>query len=224
MDSKKDLQNNILSSLTAVAAGVLTEIIYNLLAENYYRVEMTEESIGIFQVSKLDNLIQIGIILGVFLLSWLLITCLLPVICYVLKSLFPHSRPKSSRKTILNTYREFKNDLLEIQEKLYYRGNLTDAERLALFCHLCCIITTMHKVFNFNKRAVKSAFRPNADDSTNDIGVRISSYEYRALIESAQTILSQLYRPAISEDALYSHDYDKAKNHLEELRACDPGK
>lgn len=52
MHSGSKDKSTIVTALTAVAAGILTDVLYNVIAENYYKAEIMEGSINIFKISK----------------------------------------------------------------------------------------------------------------------------------------------------------------------------
>ncbi len=222
MESKNIFKNgsNIARTLAAIVAGILTDMLYDVLTEDYFEGNITDKTVKIIKVNEHSILENICIIIILFVILWLFLSYIVPTIIYFISSLIPYNIPKTDRKKVLDTYKEFKNEVIELQNQLQNMNTQCECNYLLIFSDTCRVILELHKVFcskkEKNKNIIRSSFRTGS--TVNDIGKELSSYEFFAVLNMAKNILDLSYNNVQhNQDDLSTYDYTCILSYWEDL-------
>lgn len=215
INQRKKLAN----SLTAVAAGMLTDIIFDELTEADFTGKVENGEITLWGIDKFTFPTKVLIILGIFLGLWILFSYVIPVVGHFMKMQFAQNIPKISKNKILSTYKECKTSIDLLQEKVYNKNSAENS--IILFSEICFEIEKLHKVFcskkQLNKNRVKNMFRTGS--SIHDISRRISPYEYLAVINALDKLCQVTYSMCSKPvDRMIDSDYKRTTQLLSNLR------
>lgn len=212
--------NKIASALMAIAAGLLTDLLYDSLTEEYFEGQLIDCTIQINKIAEYTALEKICIIVSLFLSLWIILSYGIPLMIYCVNTLRYHNIPKFRREKVLKTYEECKNAILDLRKQVLDPIEEKDNVYVVIFKETCLLIVKLHKVFCSgklqNEIVVRNSFRIGC--TVNDIDIKISIYEYLAIIGIIQqTIeLSQSKAPIKLTEHL-NNDYNNILNYLEEL-------
>lgn len=188
-------RNKIASALTAVASGMLTDLIYDIIAAEYFEGQIIDGTIQIIKISQYNTFEKICLIIILFSFSWVLLSYCIPLISYFINLFRHYNIPKIDSEKLLNTYKECKEKIIELQERTQNAIN-TNNSYIIIFSDISLLIIRLHKLFcsgkEQNKNIIKASFRSNS--TVNDIDIRISLYEYIAIIDVSQNILQLSYK------------------------------
>lgn len=222
MESKNIFKNgsNIARTLAAIVAGILTDMLYDVLTEDHFEGNITDNTIKINKVNEHSILENICSIIILFVILWLILSYVVPTIIYIISSLKTYNIPKTDRKKVLDTYKEFKHEIIELQNQIQNMNAQCECNYLLIFSDTCRIILELHKVFcsdkEKNKNIVKSSFRTGS--TVNDIGKELSSYEFLAVLNMAKNILELSYNNVQhNADDLSTYDYTCILSYWEDL-------
>lgn len=211
--------NKVASAFTAVAAGMLTDMLYDLLAEEHFEGSVANETLEIIKINEYSVLQRICIIVFLFVFLWALFSYGIPLVGYWLNSLRTRNIPRLSKEEVSDRYKECKQEVIILQERTQ---NVTDPKaHLLLFNDTCQVIIKLHKVFCSGKKendnVVKNSFRTGS--TIYDIGTKLSLYEYLAITEILQEILTLSHNniPVDSGDLVES-DYKNILSFLKDLK------
>lgn len=70
-------------AISAVASGILTSLLYDQLANSHFEIIMQEGKTLLVPVSNRTFAFQFAIISGIFLISWLIISMIIPFAIYM---------------------------------------------------------------------------------------------------------------------------------------------
>ena len=208
-------------ALTAVVAGILTDLLYDVLAEESFQGTVINGTIQAIKISKFTIIERVVIILILFLFLWFLLSFLVPLLVYCIGSLRTHNIPKLSTEKVLDTYKECKHDIIILQETVKNMPKQQDDRYVIIFNNICLLILKLHNVFcskkKTNDRIVKNSFRTGA--TVDDMGVKLSSYEFLSIVNIAAQILalSQELAPG-DTNKLLTGDYANISGHLDDLK------
>lgn len=209
----------IANSLTAVAAGMLTDILFDILAEEHFEGTFTNGVIELFSISEYCFWEKCGFVLGIFLILWALLACGIPVIVYVISSWIPVKKTKISTDVVLSTYKNCRVELYSLEERAA-QGNISETDCYLLFTDICQLIVQLYNIFCSGKieniPSVKDAFRTGA--MIYDIGDKISSYEYLKIIDTLNSLFESTHKIIKHCNSnLQVSDYEEIKLFLDEL-------
>lgn len=213
--------NKVAYALTAVVAGILTDLLYDVLAEESFQGTLINGTIQVIRVSKFIIIERIIIILILFLLLWFLLSFLVPLLVYCIGSLRVYNIPKLSAEKVLDTYKECKHDIIILQETVKNMPTQQDDKYVIIFNNICLIILKLHNVFCSNKktneRIVKNSFRTGA--TVDDMGIKLSSYEFLSIVNIANQILILSLKLAPGDtNKLLNGDYANISKYLDDLK------
>lgn len=213
--------SRVASALITVAAGMLTDLLYDVLAEEHFEGQIIDSVVQIIKISEHTTLERICIIVVLFLLLWMFLSYGIPLVIYCVNSLRRHNIPRLDPEKVLSTYKDCKENVIDLQERV---RNMTEEQTSAyviVFSDACLVIARLHKVFcsgkEKNQSIIKNSFRSGA--TVNDIDVRLSPYEYLAIIDVIQKVLETSYSKVSGKvSELLDSDYDNMLRCLDDLK------
>lgn len=211
----------IARTLSAVVAGMLTDLLYDMLADEHFEGQILDGVIQINRISEYTTLQRIGIISVLFLALWVFFSYIVPLMSYCLYSLWHHNKPRINNKEVLNTYTECKEKIFILRERAQNMVKENDCACVVIFCDVCLLIGKLYNVFcsgkEQNERVIRNIFRTGS--TVNDMNNRLSSYEYLAIIDIIQNTLTLSYNNASQEPGgLLESDYNNMVSRLIELK------
>ena len=209
----------IANSLTAVAAGILTDILFDMLSNEHFKGTFTDTGVELFSISQYGFGEKCGIVFCVFLTLWLLLAYGIPAFSYVISSWRTAKKPKISTKVVLSTYKECREELISLEERVSQGSTLTACDYI-LFSDICRWIVRLYNIFcsekDRNIPSVKAAFRTGS--TVYDIDENISSYEYLEVIKSLNGMFDSVYNTIKTNNSkLLAYDYSQIRLILSKL-------
>lgn len=199
------------NSLTAVAAGILTDILFDMLSNEQFKGTFTDAGFELLSISQYDFGEKCGLVFCVFLILWLLLAYGIPAVLYVISSWTTTKKPKISTKTVLSTYKKCREELIILEERVN-QVNTLSASNYILFTDICQWIVRLYNIFCSDKDenipSVKAAFR--TDSTIYDVDENIPSYEYLEVIKSLNGMFDSVYKTIKANNSkLLAYDYSQ---------------
>lgn len=208
--------DNISSALYAVASSILTSALYDELSSVSYLLQETRQGRMAIPIGELGLGTKILIIGALFLAIWLTMWILFSVIPRTARRIKYRNIEPLSQQQIISQFKSAKQTILSLQNSavnpLLYADELATAIRslYMAFCpsrpELAC--------------TVKVAFR--IGDMADDIDQYISPYDYQALIDEAEKLVSRLRGKDDGSDELLHLDCAELSRRIRCLREA-PG-
>lgn len=209
----------IANSLTTVAAGMLTDIIVNILEEEHFEGTFKNDEISLFSINEYSFQQKCVFVIVVFLILWALLSYGLPIITYFFTSWIPVKKTKISTDTVLSTYQECRTELYFLVERVT-QGNLLEIDYCLFFTDVCQLIVKFYNIFCSGKAendlSVKDSFRTGG--MVYDIGNKISSYEYLIIVDTLRRLVDLTYKKIKDcNSELLVFDYTEITSLLDKL-------
>lgn len=178
--------DNISSALYAVASSILTSALYDELSNTTYSIQNDRQGTVIIPVSKLGLESKILITGALFFIIWMLLWVLFSVIPRAVQRIKYRNIEPYSQQEIISQFRSAKQTILSLQNSsinpVLYADELAAAIR-SLYMAFCPGRPEL-------AHTVKAAFR--IGNTPDDIGQYISPYDYQAVIDEAEILVSKL--------------------------------
>lgn len=213
--------NKVANALMAVVAGLLTDLLYDSLEEEYFEGQFTDGAIQIFKFAEHTTLEKICFIVTLFFLLWAFLSYGVPLVVYCVNALRYHNIPKINKEKVLDTYQECKSAILDLRKQVQDITEEKDSISVVIFKDACLLTTRLHKVFCSGKRQNESTIRNSFRESftVNDIDLKISIYEYLAIMDVIQQTVELSRNKAPDQiSKLLDSDCDHILSYLEELK------
>lgn len=212
---------NMLDATVAVASGLLTDIIYNEIFSFFEDIKaigpITEPMVvsGIILVSK------ILIVVFIFLVLFMLITYIFPFGIMFVDSQIIHKIPTIKTNETFSTYNNCKKQIIEVSKNIEAIDSLPKDNIIFLFTESLLTINKLHKSFihkdTVNQNIILDMFRKG---TFNNLGEKISGYEYNTLIDMLDKQFTSLYShiPIERKNELLCSDYKIARGYISDLK------
>lgn len=223
----KTSDSKLWASIAAVASGIITNLLYDLVSHtSYILLRQNSQYMIIPDNNNTKNTVfSIIIIILLFLFLWFSLIGIIQGLARIHRQFnFRKLEPLSQNKAVyvINTAKEQTFILLKT---LYTNQNqeIVSFENLAkLQCkNLADIIITLHRTFSpgsYNKtQHIKDYFRRTSHSSIINSITGISKYELCALIEILRKIVNEI-SPKLDVDNLLKKDCDEMLKMLEDLQ------
>lgn len=213
--------NNTTTAITGVAASILTDLLYDVLTEGNFNVQLSNNAIKIIKINKFTNIERFITFFVLFLFLWLTLSFIIPIIYYIITTFRVYKTPKYSVEEVYQIYNKCKNDILRLQNINQNLKEDCDYKNPIIFCEICCLLLKLHSVFcsstKYNDKIVKKSFRNGV--TINDMYYRITVYEFLATVNIAKNILETAQKNSIIEEKkLLLKDYNDILKCISELQ------
>lgn len=215
MSDKKVYSGRLRGEISAIVSGILTNLIYEELAVTKFKIVSTEGECFVIQLNDGAFGIRLAVIMGTFIVLWLLISLVIPICVNQIERLRYKNIKGFNKKSVVTVFHTMKKNVQEISEQI---RNLSETNRLHVLplytCELGQIINRMHDTFcprtRHLKRIVQASFRNGA--TVYDMGRYISSYEFDTLLNEIQRLLEEVSKSSRSK--LLQADCEMLKEQL----------
>ena len=203
-------------AISAVASGILTSLLYDQLANSHFEIIMQEGKTLLVPVSNRTFAFQFAIISGIFLISWLIISMIIPFAIYMFERI-SYKRVQYLRPNeVITSFRKIKKEVIYISEKL---NRINQSDVVILYAEdIVSLILRLYKTFYTENRQLRmpvtSIFR--MENTLVNVGREISPYDYNALLKVLNQLLRLVNQSRNSE--ILQRDYIKSKKLLSELK------
>lgn len=221
MKADKNISDKeLFNYLSAIASGILTNVIYDELFPYYYEKIESSNSIMFIQIEQFNFFEKILIIMTIFFVVWFLLSVIIPFIIKKIKDLSYKKRKVYSKKDIMTNYNNINKNVQKLIESniIILSDENFKYNNTVLASEISNNINNLYKIFcpskNAQKRIVKSAFRQG--NTINDIGKYISHYEFEALLNNIEIIFNSIFQE--NTNALKENDYNLLKEKIKELK------
>lgn len=185
-------ENKILTASSTITSGILTDLIYNEISTSHYQKQIINDIEIYVQIDELSSISKVLIIALIFISIWLILSIIVPRLLYLKKSI-SHKREHSlNTKEIMNSYIDIKEKVKSLS--LLVSENELPEYKLLYSDDLTNCVNTLHSVFcsklKKQQTTVRATFRTSI--SINTKGVRISSYEFLAVLSVINDIIEEV--------------------------------
>ncbi len=185
-------ENKILTASSTITSGILTDLIYNEISTSHYQKQIIDDIEIYVQIDKLPSVTKVLIIALIFISIWLILSVVAPRLLY-LKKATSHKREHAlNTKEIMNSYIMIKEKVKSIS--LLISENESSEYKLLYSDDLTNCTNTLHSVFcstlKKQQTTVRATFRTST--SINTKGIRISPYEFLALLSVIKDIIEEV--------------------------------
>ena len=212
--------NKITISLISIASGILTNILYDILAEKHYCGILSKYNIRIIEMSKFSLIEQLILIFLIFITIWIILSFFIPVLIKIINSTKFHDKPLYSRSRMINEYILLKTSIIKAQEDID-NLKLSNENYTIIFYDICSAVMKFYRIFNngnlSNKRIVETIFKQNNSSIKNVIN-KIPLYEYLSILNISQSLLKKCTTKIISNHEGLKKDYSEINIYIEELK------
>lgn len=216
------IENKIINATSAVASGILTELIYSELSNSYYEKQIINDVETFIEINQTPFWKKFIFILLVFLTIWILISIIIPRTAYLVKSFHRKRKPTYNTKEMTIIFNKILENIQNISfalnnncsrislEILYFDEIATSINRLyAIFCSTNLI----------QKRTVKIVFRDSSSAAIKDN--QISKVEFYYLLCIMDKLLNEYTKTKPNDENLakiFETDITALQDKLEELK------
>lgn len=202
--------NEISSALSAIASGVLTDLICQQFSSTKFEMVAKDSKYIIETIDNFSFTNKLIITLLIFLLLWISIAFLFPKLFYIIDRFKMRNKPKYRKQEILKHYFELKDNIL----KTFMLINSSKEPKLYLY-ELFKYTNELDKMFDsIPTKVMKLAFKKRKFSS--DIGYNISPYEFRLLITTIENNIYNLLSDGIPQEI--EADYNFTIECIERLK------
>ncbi len=189
-------ENKILSASSTITSGILTNLIYNEISTSHYQKQIINDIEIYVQIDKFSSIAKVLIIALIFISIWLILSVVAPRLLYLKKSISHKREHALNTKEIMNSYIDMKEKVKSIS--LLVAENKSSEYKLLYSDDLTNCVNTLHSVFcsklKKQQTTVKATFRTSI--SINTKGVRISPYEFLALLSLTNDTIEEVMNSA----------------------------
>ena len=213
---EEKLRTKTPTAIYAMASGILTDMLFEFLAESTYIGRYDAGRIEVVADGKYPPLQVILLAMGVFFLIWVTLGIVVPKLLNVIYRLSFKSIKKHRRTDVLQTYSSVRNNVVDIEDMLSMTEFDNQCLNTFIFVDLVKAIKKLADVFvaaNGNPRLFQRSFF-RTGKVMDDIDRYVSPYEFRALVVELERLVNWVYERCSHENSIEG-DY---RNALERLR------
>lgn len=222
MNNYKSFEAKLWNAISMLTSGVLTSLIYGLLSDVSYMLEIEGKQYKIFSVGT-SLWGELGIILITFFVFWAVISVLIPMLLRIKKRFTYDKIKRVSAKELIRTLDVAKESIKNLYPIFYAEKNndIPDTDLVALHVReLARIILLLHSNFLPHnqklRKTIEKYFRRHEHSSVISIDRNVSSYEFKATIALLRKMVMSASEKG-SSDKLLEQDCAEMKKNLDEL-------
>lgn len=210
MNNYKPIETKLRNDLSMLTSGVLTSLIYGLLSDSSYELDIEGSHYEITSIS-MSGWCSFGLVVITFLGLWALISVLIPWLLRIKQRFTFDKIKKISAKELIRTLDESKVSIKELYPIFFVKDRTEQSEcYIKLHCRDLAntIILLQRKFLPQNKRLrkiVEKHFRQHEHSTIISIEQKISGYEFAAVITLLRDMVNQV-KSVAGNDALLSKD------------------
>lgn len=221
MNDYKKIETKLWNEVSMLTSGVLTSLIYGLLSEATYTLDI-EGKLYEIKSTGMNPWCAIALVVLTFFALWACISLLIPVLLRIRKRFVYDKVKKISAKELMKVLDETSNTV----KKLYPVFNTESGDLIRLYSRdIARIILLLHRYLlpqNIRlRKRIEAYFRYSEHASIITIDKKVSGYELAANLKLLKRMVTKLTRIA-GNDALLSKDCKEMSAALADIEQLKP--
>lgn len=196
-------ESKIITATSAVASGILTELIYSEMSNSYYEKQIINDVETFIEINQTPFWKKIIFILLMFLSIWILISIISPRVVYLFKSIHRKRKPTYNTKEMTIIFNEIMKTIQGISFS-FKNSCSVPLSKMLYFDEIATSINKLHAVFSstnpIQKRTVKFVFRDSNSSTVKDD--RISKVEFHILLFIMEELLNECAKEKFNNESI----------------------
>lgn len=207
-------------SLMGITSGLITNALYGILSQQHFEMTKKNDVTIILPIGRFSTTERIILIFLIFFILWFFLAFFLPAVINFIVSRLPRGEFKRNNKDLQQCYKKFKDGIIELHAK-FKKTNNNESMNIIMFVEICSLIDEMHYMFHVytekNLIIRNQLFDNNYITCEKKDKNTISIYEYRAILEIADQLLSYIFAANRKKNKKIFKDYMESKRKCEDL-------
>lgn len=210
MNDEKTFERKIWRQISALTSGILTSLLYELLAGSSYKLDIAGTQYEIISTG-METWPAIGLVTLIFFALWAVFSLIVPWVARIRKRFTYAQVKKSTAKGLMKTLDEVKMKIAELYPIFYsQKGTPLKGELIKIHGRdLEVLISLLHKEFlpqgTWQKKRVEQYFRCYKYRTIETITNKVSAYELASDVSLLKDMVAQL-KMFVGDDKLLEHD------------------
>lgn len=205
--------------ISSLVSSILTNMLYDGLTSNSYEITKDGDKLICIAVEKYSFFQMLLMIACLFLLIWIILAIIFPIIWNRAVMLIHWKGLKHTRDETIEVYNEFRNEIILLEKEFNtLNANIGPDNKMQKILYSQRLLSCVNKLHRFyttaNMTVLKGIFRQVS--LLDSIATHIAPYEFEATLDCASELLNQLKKTGLNNTL--SDDCDKASSLIEEIK------